>query len=83
MVDHTSVPRMKAIETDLQNRLTTAQQQNWLGDVERLRVTLTRLEDKRNQLPPAEPQDSSSELVPAMNGLSPFPQALQARQVSD
>ena len=43
-------PRLDSIEADLNNRIETAAQQSWLGDVEQLRVTLTRLREKRDLL---------------------------------
>ncbi len=43
-------PRLDTIDADLNDRISTAVQQSWLGDVEQLRVTLTRLRDKRHQL---------------------------------
>lgn len=46
--------RMDEIEGDLHRRIDTAQEQNWLADVEQLRVTLKRLDEKRSQLAPPE-----------------------------
>lgn len=46
--------RLDAIETDLHQRIETAREQNWLADVEQLRITLRRLDQKRAQLAPLE-----------------------------
>lgn len=56
---HTSASgRLAEIETDLHQRIETAQAQTWLADVEQLRVTLRRLEEKRanlDEIGPASP----------------------------
>ena len=53
--------RLQAIETDLHQRIETAQAQTWLADVEQLTITLRRLEEKRatlDDLDPAQPLGS-------------------------
>jgi hypothetical protein len=57
--------RLNAIEQDLRQRIGTAQQQNWLADVEQLRVTLKRLEEKKATLPATHPADREIESLAA------------------
>lgn len=57
--------RLDQIEDDLHKRIDTAQQHNWLADVEQLRITLRRLREKRSQLPP----DETSTLCGSLNAL--------------
>ena len=47
--------RLDEIEADLHQRIETAQEQTWLADVEQLRVTLKRLEEKRTALAQVDP----------------------------
>lgn len=56
--------RLDKIESDLHQRIDTAQAQNWLADVEQLRVTLRRLDEKRSQLVPDEPSTFQESLSP-------------------
>jgi hypothetical protein len=55
------------IKDDLGRRINNAQEQNWLADVEQLRVTMRRLDEKRSQLPTL---DETSTLK---NGLAAMP----------
>lgn len=59
--------RLDAIEVDLQQRIETAREMNWLADVEQLRVTMRRLGEKRSQLAPAASPglDESMSALPA------------------
>ncbi|MBT9257479.1 site-specific integrase [Phycicoccus sp. MAQZ13P-2] len=59
--------RLDTIEVDLQQRIETAKEQNWLADVEQLRVTMRRLGEKRTQIAPAETPglDESMSALPA------------------
>ena len=50
--------RLERIEQDLQQRLEEASTQHWLADVEQLRLTLRRLQDKKNTLRAGEAQSS-------------------------
>ena len=47
--------RLDLIEQDLQQRLEEASTKHWLADVEQLKVTLRRLNDKRLRLPESSP----------------------------
>lgn len=48
-----AIQRLDTIGVDLQQRIETAKDQNWLGDVEQLSITVRRLEANRAQLTPA------------------------------
>lgn len=70
--------RLDTIETDLHDRITTASTQTWLGDVEQLRITLSRLHDKRAQLPPMatpHPAAGTSEDLLAAHPIATVPPA--------
>jgi site-specific recombinase XerD len=41
--------RLAQIESDLKDRIDTAREQSWLGDVEQLQLTLSHLHDKQDQ----------------------------------
>ena len=68
--------RLDLIEQDLQQRLEEASTQHWLADVEQLRLTLRRLQDKRTTMGASEAQPSGSQAfavyqpldVPAVEG---------------
>jgi hypothetical protein len=49
-IDPSQADRLAAIETDLHARIETAREQEWLGDVEQLQLTLGHLHDKQDQL---------------------------------
>ncbi|MFC7596977.1 tyrosine-type recombinase/integrase [Terrabacter sp. GCM10028922] len=57
-----SGPRLDDIEQDLHQRIKTAQEQTWLADVEQLRITLSKLEQKRATLQPLAPLDDVLDL---------------------
>jgi hypothetical protein len=42
--------RLAQIESDLNDRIDTAREQSWLGDVEQLQLTLSHLHDKQDQV---------------------------------
>ncbi|PRY62845.1 phage integrase family protein [Knoellia remsis] len=62
-VHPSSSPRLREIETDLHQRIETAQAQTWLADVEQLRITLRRLEEKQATLNDASPPVSLGPLA--------------------
>ena len=49
-VDPSQADRLAVIETDLHTRIETAREQEWLGDVEQLQLTLKHLHDKQDQV---------------------------------
>ena len=49
-VDPSQAGRLAIIETDLHTRIETAREQEWLGDVEQLQLTLKHLHDKQDQV---------------------------------
>ena len=55
--------RLQEIETDLHQRIETAQAQTWLADVEQLRITLRRLEEKRATLDDLDPSGALGPLA--------------------
>ena len=55
-IEADAAARLANIEPDLQQRLEEASTQQWLADVEQLRVTLRRLQDKKTTLGRGEAQ---------------------------
>jgi hypothetical protein len=49
-VDPSQADRLAVIETDLHTRIETAREQEWLGDIEQLQITLKHLHDKQDQV---------------------------------
>jgi hypothetical protein len=49
-VEPTQADRLAEVESDLNDRIATAHQQSWLGDVEQLQLTLSHLHDKQHQV---------------------------------
>jgi hypothetical protein len=49
-VEASQANRLAQIESDLNDRITTARQESWLGDVEQLQLTLEHLHDKQDQV---------------------------------
>jgi hypothetical protein len=49
-VEPSQADRLAQIESDLNDRIDTAREQSWLGDVEQLQLTLSHLHDKQDQV---------------------------------
>jgi hypothetical protein len=49
-VDPSQADRLAVIETGLHTRIETAREQEWLGDIEQLQITLKHLHDKQDQV---------------------------------
>jgi phosphoenolpyruvate carboxylase len=49
-VEPTQSGRLAEIESDLTERIDTAREQSWLGDLEQLQLTLNHLHDKQDQV---------------------------------
>jgi integrase len=49
-VEPSQADRLAQIESDLNDRIDTAREQSWLGDVEQLQLTLKHLHDKQDQV---------------------------------
>lgn len=69
-IDTNQTGRLHTIENDLHQRITNAEQQAWLGDVDQLRLTLTHLQDKKNQLNAATSSQAETTLLNGQPALS-------------
>jgi hypothetical protein len=49
-LDHGKPVGLRGVDTDLHARIETAREQEWLGDVEQLQLTLKHLHDKQDQV---------------------------------
>ena len=77
-VDPSQADRLTEIESDLNDRIVTAREQSWLGDVEQLQLTLGHLHDKKAQLQRLLEMLHEPPLVVAAPTITMAPQAVSA-----